>query len=61
MEQNQSQIANENASNEQSSNAQPINWRANIPTQPSSSKTLIKGVITGSLILLMLIPTVICK
>lgn len=58
MEQNQFQNANENFSNEQNTTAQPNNWKANNPEQSSSNKTLIKGVITGALILLMLVPTV---
>ena len=51
MEQNQF----ENVGN---TTAQPNNWRATNPEPNTANKTLIKGLITGGLILLMLIPTV---
>jgi inner membrane protein len=57
MEQNQFENANENISI--TTAPQPNNWRAENP-EPSntSNKILFKGLITGTLILLMLIPTV---
>lgn len=56
MEQNQFENANENVSN---TTNQTNNWRTQNPeTTSHANKILIKGLITGALILLMLIPTV---
>lgn len=56
MEQNQFENANENVSN---TTTQTNNWRTQNPeTTSHANKILIKGLITGALILLMLIPTV---
>jgi inner membrane protein len=55
MQENQFENATENSSNNAT---QPNNWRATNPEPNTSNKILIKGAITGALILLMLIPTV---
>ena len=54
MEQNQFQNADSNFGNTNTNEFKSTNYK----TQNTSNKTLVKGLITGALILLMLIPTV---
>ncbi|MFY7965980.1 MAG: cell envelope integrity protein CreD [Chitinophagaceae bacterium] len=59
MEQNQFQDANNTGNNlNTNDNINPSeNWRKRNPEPNTSNKTLFKGIVTGALILLMLIPT----
>jgi len=62
MEQNQSQDATNFGNTNQDSNIKPsTNWKNKKPESNSANKILFKGVVTGALILLMLIPTVFVR
>jgi len=62
MEQNQFQDATNFGNTNQDSNIKPsTNWKNKKPESNSANKILFKGVVTGALILLMLIPTVLVK
>jgi len=62
MEQNQFQDATNFGNTNQDSNIKPsTNWKNKKPESNSANKILFKGVVTGALILLMLIPTVFVR
>ena len=62
MEQNQFQDATNFGNTNQDSNINPSkDWKNKKPESTSANKILFKGVVTGALILLMLIPTVFVK
>jgi inner membrane protein len=62
MEQNQFQDATNFGNTNQDSNIKPsTNWKNKKPESNSANKILFKGVVTGALILLMLIPTVFLR